>query len=87
MSKIIKCKIIVVCFLLLSTLSTTGQQNAISIQGTVKDSSNQPVPFASVTLKNTLNRAAADENGRFRIDNIKSGNYILTARSLGYKDA
>jgi outer membrane receptor protein involved in Fe transport len=63
-----------------------GQQNTISIEGILKDNQGQPLPFASVILKNTMTGAASDQNGRFRIDNVVPGTYILLAKCLGYHD-
>ncbi len=77
--------------LLLSLLFFTtgvafGYNKTYSIEGILKDEKNQPVPFASVILKNTLKGSASDENGYFKIEDVAPGDYILLAKSLGYQD-
>jgi len=55
------------------------------ITGTVKDSSGNPVAFASVKIAGTKLAASTDFNGRYRFDNIPSGSYAITVSELGYK--
>ena len=38
-----------------------------SVSGSIVDEKNTPVPFASVTIKNSKSGTKADENGRFTI--------------------
>ncbi len=64
--------------------SLYGQQMNSGIEGVVLDANKQPLPFASVSLKNTPKGAATDLNGRFKLENIEPGTYILQAQSLGY---
>jgi len=55
-----------------------------TITGTVKDGSGQPVPFASVYLKNTTSGTSANVDGNYSIK-LKAGEYTLSFRAVGYK--
>lgn len=69
-----------------------GKTYAQTIQGEVTDSLNKPIPFASITLKNSDNviviYTTGNENGAFSLtipSDIMGGNLSLEAGSLGYK--
>lgn len=55
-----------------------------TITGTVKDNSGQPIPFASVYLKNTTSGTSANVDGKYSM-NLKNGQYTLSFRAVGYK--
>ena len=59
-----------------------AQQHIIS--GTIRDSGGQPVPFASVYLKNTTTGTSANVDGKYTMK-LKKGQYTLTFRAVGYK--
>ncbi len=66
-----------------SALAQTG-----SITGRVyNEVNNEPIPFANVIIENTQMGEVTDEDGKFRIDNIKPGIYNLTISFLGYQTA
>ena len=66
-----------------SALSQTG-----SIRGRVyNEVNNEPIPFANVIIENTQMGEVTDEDGKFRIDNIKPGIYNLTISFLGFQTA
>ncbi|MFX0555831.1 TonB-dependent receptor [Maribacter sp. CXY002] len=50
----------------------------------VVTSGNKTVPFVNVYLKNTLAGTASNENGNFKIDEIKPGSYNFMATAIGY---
>ena len=55
------------------------------LQGEVLDSSNNaPLPFANITIEGTTLGSASDESGRFRIEKINPGNYVIIASYMGY---
>ncbi|TCD07049.1 carboxypeptidase-like regulatory domain-containing protein [Pedobacter frigidisoli] len=54
------------------------------VSGTIKDSSGQPVPFASVYLKNTTTGTSANVDGKYAIK-LKKGEHTLSFRAIGYK--
>ncbi|HMR88002.1 MAG TPA: carboxypeptidase regulatory-like domain-containing protein, partial [Saprospiraceae bacterium] len=63
-------------------------QAQITIKGTVKDETGQPVAYASASLINvdsTLVRGSlTDEKGNYLIENINAGSYRILASYLGY---
>ncbi|WP_372801718.1 SusC/RagA family TonB-linked outer membrane protein [Lutibacter sp.] len=62
-------------------LSATGQEKVIS--GTITDSSNQPLPGASVLIKGTVTGVNSDFDGNYSI-NVKTGD-VLVFSFVGYK--
>jgi len=67
-----------------------AQSNDNSISGIIQDkSSKQFVEFATVELLQSrdstiLKTTVTDRKGKFLIDNIESGNYILRCSFIGY---
>lgn len=68
---------------LLNICSLVAYAQTGSIVGTV--SSSQPLSFATVSLQNTKNGTSTDSSGRFRIEGLTSGKYIVNVSYLGYK--
>ena len=66
-------------FLFFSTLSTTAQK----INGTVKDSEGNILPFASILVEGTSKGVTANNEGQFTIK-LSPGNYTLDCRYVGY---
>ncbi|KAA3439544.1 TonB-dependent receptor [Rufibacter hautae] len=61
-------------------------QNTGRITGVVRDRNTQePVIGATVALEETTLAVATDAQGRYRLENIPTGNYNLKASSLGYE--
>jgi outer membrane receptor protein involved in Fe transport len=78
-----------VLFCLLSCL--IGLSQTVSVSGTVKDSTDEPVAFANILVlqqqdSTAVTGTSSDENGNFHIDNIKPAPYILKTSFIGYKD-
>lgn len=67
-------------FLFVLPLSLLAQQQ---IAGKVADEKNNPIPFASIQEKGTLNTVTADASGAFSIT-VKSGNAILIISSAEF---
>ena len=64
-------------------------QAQITIQGTISDAKNQPVPFASVALiavkdSHLIRGALTAENGMFSIPSVSAGNYRILSSSVGF---
>lgn len=81
-------KEVLFAFLLLS-ISSFGYSQT-NVEGKVKNKSNLPIPFATITLVDTLTNdiafySSASKNGEFAINVNKNGTYYLVARALGYK--
>lgn len=56
-----------------------------SISGTVSEKSNKTLSGASVRLKNKATGATTDGQGKYRFNNLKAGNYILSTSYIGYQ--
>ncbi len=60
-----------------------------TISGIVEDGKDKPIAYSNVIVLNptdstTVTGSISDENGRFKIADIKKGNYILKASFLGF---
>ena len=73
------------------TLIKINAQTGVTISGIIKEKTSKTViPFANIILKTQKDTAfvsgtASAEDGRFRLTNIKSGNYLLEISSLGFE--
>ena len=70
------------------SVSTLFSQNS-TITGFLKDESNSPLSFVNVLLfekdaAEPFKGATTDENGRFRIENIKDGSYKIKFSFVGF---
>lgn len=79
-------------FLILSAFSISyGQTKIATISGNLKDKdSKTSIPYANIVAKSKTGNTAiagtlSDEEGRFSLPNIPTGNYILEVNSVGYK--
>lgn len=77
-------------FLLLLSAIALSQETTGSLQGNLKDSQNNPIPFANIVLTDTETSfnygAISQENGFYRFNNIPPGNsYKISISFLGYK--
>jgi outer membrane receptor protein involved in Fe transport len=83
--------LLLVIFLLLSLTNLAAQNKSITLSGSTKDKSTKvSLPFVNVALKTSKDAAfiagtITNEEGRFSLANIKSGNYILEFSFVGYK--
>lgn len=83
--------ILLVSFLLLSIASIVAQEKSATVSGTTKDKiTKAALPFVNVVLKTSKDASViagtiTNEEGRFSITNIKSGNYVLEFSFIGYK--
>lgn len=73
------CALLLLCGI---TNFTFAQQFTVS--GTIKDSNGQPVPFASVYLKNTTQGTSANVDGKYAIK-LRNGQHTISFRAVGYK--
>jgi hypothetical protein len=69
-------------FLLISTLCVSAQQ--IKLTGSIKESSGEPVPFASVYIKNTTIGTSANVDGIYGLA-LDKGTHTIVYRAIGYK--
>lgn len=76
---------------LLSTKIVYAQDKSVTISGILQDNvSKVSVEYATISVKSKLKNAVvsgtlSDENGRFSLSKIASGNYILEITVIGYK--
>jgi len=67
------------------TLSINAQELTGTLYGKIFDhSTNQPIPFASVTLLGTGRGTESDISGNFRISNLPPQAYQLKVSAIGY---
>jgi len=76
-------KLLLIGFLLASSFNMFAQQ---TVQGVVKEKkSGDTLPGVSVVVKGTTKGTETDFNGKFAIENVKTGN-VLVFRYLGFAD-
>lgn len=75
---------IVVCIADLAAQQTVPRNGAI--RGTVMTADNQPAPYVSIQLKNTLRGAVSKEDGSFIINKLAPGDYTLLISLTGFND-
>lgn len=82
---------ILVFLFVLSGITCSFAQTSVSISGSVKDrKTKEALPFVTVTLKKSKDSSlvqgtVTNEEGRFTLSNIKSGNYYTEVTFIGYK--
>lgn len=78
-----KIKLLLIGILLTSSITIFAQQ---TVSGVVKEkATGEPLPSVSITVKSTKKGTVADFDGRFSIENVRTGN-ILIFRYLGFAD-
>ncbi len=55
-----------------------------AISGRVTGPGGAPLPGATVTINSTTIKIATDTAGRYRLDGVKGGNYVLNVTYIGY---
>lgn len=75
---------VLILFILCSFIVVAQQQKG-SIEGSITSTNNEPLFGATVSLKGTTLGVLTDENGNYRIDGIKKGDYTVIIAYLGYK--
>jgi outer membrane receptor protein involved in Fe transport len=82
---------LLVAMLLLSVANLRAQNKSVTVSGSTKDKTTKlALPFVNVALKTSKDATLiagtiTNEEGRFSLANIKSGNYILEFSFIGYK--
>lgn len=84
-------QIMLTVFLVSLVLSVNAQQDKVTLSGVIQEVENKnPLPFVNVIVK-TVNDSAfvagtvSNEEGRFTITEVKSGNYLLEISFIGYQ--
>lgn len=76
-----------ITLLLLTFSSISFAQNAGLIVGKVTDKelNNEPLMFASISIKDTAIASETDITGIFLIENLAEGDYTLVCNFIGYE--
>ncbi len=86
-------KLHIILIALLSFLfisSAQAQSTSVTVSGVIKDSlSKADLSYVNIQLKNKtdnifLTGAVSDDAGRFKLTNVKPGNYLITFTFIGY---
>lgn len=77
-------------FLLLGVLCTyviftKAQDQQSSLSGRLTGSAGEPIPAATLKLQNTRYGVVSDQNGYYKLSNVKPANYIVQVSAMGYK--
>jgi iron complex outermembrane recepter protein len=68
-------------------LGYSMQLNAqFSLSGQVKSDKGEPIPFATVSLKNTQLAVIADTEGKFSFGNLKDAFYVVNIKAPGFEE-
>ena len=70
---------------MMTTLAAMADNGHFSVSGTVLDDrTKEPIPYATVKIRNVELWTVADGNGKFTIVNVPDGKVVVEIRSLGY---
>ena len=73
---------------LFGTLFSMHAQNPGSISGKVTDKNNQPIPYATIAVKEggaVITGGITDDNGDFLVNNLALKNYTVEVQFIGYR--
>ncbi|MBL0152159.1 MAG: TonB-dependent receptor [Chitinophagaceae bacterium] len=60
-------------------------QAQTSVKGVVKDNKNNPVPGASIAIKDSYDGGTSDSSGKFSFRSTEKGEQLLVVTSIGFK--
>jgi hypothetical protein len=72
-----------ICFFSLFFYGITEAQTRIS--GQLKDTKNKPLPYASVSIENTIDGTTTDSLGHFSFKTREKGKHVLLGTCIGYE--
>ncbi len=88
MAKIVRLTFVSLLVLALSAVAFAQSTTTGSVGGVVTNPNKEVVPGATVTVKNVgtnkEDTATTDDTGRFKVPNLKPGNYSVTVSSSGF---
>ena len=78
------------CFLFVISLSSFSQHHVLS--GVVYDINKVPISYSNIVVYNTSDLSfvagtTSDDDGEFKFENLKLGNYTLKISFIGYEEA
>lgn len=71
---------LLVCFL----MSLTTQAQTFNLSGTITDNNGEPIPFATILVKNTSKGSSANSDGQYTLS-LSSGSYDVLFKAIGFK--
>lgn len=71
--------------ILVAIIAVSSLQSQITIKGKVKDNKGNPVPGASVSLKDTYDGGIVDSLGNYKFSTTEKGDQTLLITNVGYK--
>jgi len=83
-NKILFITMVFVLFSNLLIAQTANMQRSGSISGTIVSELNEPLARISIKLEETQTGTITNDEGKFEIKNLPSGNYTITASGIGY---
>lgn len=72
---------LIICLLIITSITTYAQQGIL--KGTVTGAG-APLAYASVSLQGTTHGTTTDNNGVYKLNRIKPGEYVAVFSSIGY---
>lgn len=70
----------------LNTLPFLGAQDGTKIMGRVVDErSGEGIPYVNISFRGTQKGVSSDEQGYFRIEEVKAGEYHIVVSTVGYE--
>ena len=76
-----KLRILLICTILLTLIA--GLRGQSQLTGRVTDTQKRPINDATVAIENSKINTQTDQNGRFMLRNLKTGNYVIIVFGLG----
>lgn len=55
-----------------------------SVNGSITDENNKPIPYASVHLKGLTQGTVSDIEGNYNLDNLNAGTYVIEFSTIGF---
>ncbi|HTF21447.1 MAG TPA: carboxypeptidase-like regulatory domain-containing protein, partial [Chryseolinea sp.] len=71
-------------FVFALTVFAAAAQDVNTLSGTITDDQGQPVVRATVRLLNTNLGAITDATGKFSVEGLQSGRFVLQITAIGY---
>ena len=79
------CKKYFCLLLIIIAVSRVNPQTKSVVTGTITDVNETPIENANIKIQNSFIGTISDKEGRFEINNLSEGEYILMVSSVGYK--
>jgi len=76
--------LLILLSLLLAMYKPCPAQNRITVEGTVVNDKNSPIPFANVTIKGTDHGVPCNAEGHYRVYAAPSDSLVLVFSAIGY---